>query len=125
MHKKIIMRQNSYINRLSRWCPLALLALIVSCSESSDPNLILADRELREPSAEEQQFIDLAKNAWAEKLGYDSVQDASSGMRPEIRSTKSEICVTLKLEPVALGGEPTYCYSRSTGEMVRKDDDVE
>jgi hypothetical protein len=104
---------------------LALAAAAVSCDDSTGGQTVRVDGDLSSPSSEDQRYIQLATDAWANKQGLPSADEALAGQQIEVSHLDGETCVSFVMIPPGVGGEPTYCYERGTSNLTRKMDDVE
>ena len=104
---------------------LAVATVAVSCDDSSGGQTVRVDGELSSPSSEDQRYIQLAANAWANKQGVESTDEALTGQEIEVRHLDDETCVTFLMIPPGVGGEPTYCYESGTSNLTRRMDNVE
>ena len=68
-------------------------------------------------------IVDMAQKLWAKKSS--SSRSAMESWTPIVVPLRTERCVYLHLRVPAVGGEPVYCFERTSGKLVEANDDVE
>ena len=74
--------------------------------------------------AEDRMYIQKAAEIWSSKSG-ESLVDIERHRHVKIMQFGKDICVNLALPAGSLGGEPTYCFERTSGRVTYQFDDVE